>query len=364
MPANKNAMTRYMILDRLLHNRYHNYSLDDLTEQVSRRLAELYPDTRGVVRRTIEKDIYYLEVEGPFLAEIERYAVEATHPQTLKPYRKQCLRYADPSFSIFKQPLTDDERYLLGEALSLLGQFDGLPELGGLDELKRSLGIKPTQRRIISLTKNPLEGSNVLGELFTAISHRVVVEVRYHKFNSDAPAGVVNVHPYLLKEYNRRWYLIAAAETDLKMLTFGLDRIDQVTALPSHPFVDHDGDINERFEDIIGVTYIDDAPVLGIDLWVSDRQKDYVATKPLHESQKPLRGQREDKLRQLYPTLSGGAFFHLDCRENYELLRELTSHGADLLVLSPPRLRQQIAARLNAMQAAYEQTSPQTRSIL
>ena len=34
MPANKNAMTRYMILDELLSNRYHNYSLDDLTEEV------------------------------------------------------------------------------------------------------------------------------------------------------------------------------------------------------------------------------------------------------------------------------------------------------------------------------------------
>ena len=31
MPANKNAMTRYRILDELLSDRYHNYSLDDLT---------------------------------------------------------------------------------------------------------------------------------------------------------------------------------------------------------------------------------------------------------------------------------------------------------------------------------------------
>ena len=71
MPANKNAMTRYKILDELLSCRYHDYSLDDLTEEVNRRLAELYPDTNGVGRRTIEKDIYYLEYEGPFLVDIE-----------------------------------------------------------------------------------------------------------------------------------------------------------------------------------------------------------------------------------------------------------------------------------------------------
>lgn len=43
MPANKNAMTRYKILDDLLSNRYHNYSLDDLTEEVNLRLSEMYP---------------------------------------------------------------------------------------------------------------------------------------------------------------------------------------------------------------------------------------------------------------------------------------------------------------------------------
>lgn len=59
MPTNKNAMTRYKILDDLLSNRYHNYSLDELMEEVDYRLPEMYPDTNGVVSRTIEKDIFY-----------------------------------------------------------------------------------------------------------------------------------------------------------------------------------------------------------------------------------------------------------------------------------------------------------------
>lgn len=59
MPANKNAMTRYQILDTLLGDRYHSYSLDDLTEEVSNRLADLDPNSDGVCRRTIEKDIVF-----------------------------------------------------------------------------------------------------------------------------------------------------------------------------------------------------------------------------------------------------------------------------------------------------------------
>lgn len=42
MPANKNAMTRYKTLKELLSSRYHNYSLDDLTEEVCKRLEDMY----------------------------------------------------------------------------------------------------------------------------------------------------------------------------------------------------------------------------------------------------------------------------------------------------------------------------------
>lgn len=46
MPANKNAMTRYKILDELLSCRYHDYSLDDLTEEVNRRVLPNYIQIR------------------------------------------------------------------------------------------------------------------------------------------------------------------------------------------------------------------------------------------------------------------------------------------------------------------------------
>ena len=42
MPINKKAIIRYRILDELLSNRYHNYSLDDLTQEVNNRLAEFF----------------------------------------------------------------------------------------------------------------------------------------------------------------------------------------------------------------------------------------------------------------------------------------------------------------------------------
>ena len=356
MPANKNAVTRYYILDKLLANRYHNYSTEDLCRLVNEELEELKPEKKEswqVSRRTIELDLHYLEYESPFVAEIEHYQIDAVSQRTLKTIKKSCHRYADPSFSIFTQKLTDDEKHLLGEAFTLLGQFDGLPNLEGLERLRESLKVK-TGRQIVSFTRNPLEGKSLLGELFTAITQKQVVELHFHKFDTPETDRSVVVFPYLLKEYNRRWYLIAAAEDTGKLLSFALDRLDKFVALPARHYKEYDGDLNECFEDIIGVTLIEGNSLQTILFWVSDYSKDYVATKPLHESQRHYKGKKEEELCQQYPMLDGGAFFSIDCIENYELIRELSSFGKDLLVLTPTDIQQKVRDRLTAQLQAYK----------
>lgn len=353
MPANKNAMTRYKILDELLSSRYHSYSLDDLTEEVNKRYAEMYPDSNGVVRRTIEKDIYYLEYEGPFLVEIERYSVPGYNYEKQKSFNKQCLRYKNPGFSIFKKDLSSDEEYLLREALSLLGQFDGLPNLDALESLRLGLGVGDSSRKIISFSRNPLEKSNLIGEIFTAISQKQVIDLHYHKFSAPSEILSINIYPYLLKEYNRRWYLICSAETGSKLLNFSLDRIDEIIPLPSHSYIEYDGDVNEFFDDIIGVTNHDDKKIETILFWVSKVSKDYVASKPLHDSQKHYKGDAELLLREKYSMPLDGDFFSIECKENYELIRELTSFGEDLIVLSPNSICEEIKKRLDNMRKFY-----------
>lgn len=346
-------MTRYKILDELLSNRYHNYSFDDLTEEVNKRLSEMYPEHNGVVRRTIEKDIYYLEYEGPFMVEIERYSVVGYNLEKQTTQTKQCLRYANPSFSIFKKEMSSDEEYLLKEAISLLGQFDGLPNLDALENLRLGLGVNKDTRQIISFTKNPLGYPNLIGELFTSISQRQVIALSYHRFANPSDICNINVHPYLLKEYNHRWFLFCQAENGNKILCFSLDRINKVEPLPSHKYVDYPDDINELFEDIIGVTFISESPLYHIVFWVSNVSKDYVMTKPLHGSQIHIKGDAEINLCNSYPFLRDGVFFSIDCKYNYELERELTSFGKELLILKPSEIQAKIMDRIRAMNDEY-----------
>lgn len=355
MPANKNAETRYKILDKLLARRYANYTMDDLRRLVNEELLDILGEDKyqPVSIRSIQYDLKYLQGE-PFLADIEKFYInDVSQNNPTKTVNKTCYRYRDRSFSIYQQKMKDDEKQILGEAMKLLGQFDGLPNLEGLEKLRAGLNIK-SDRHIISFAKNPLENSNLLGELFTAIAQKQVVDVYYHTFATPDVERHTVLIPYLLKEYNRRWYLIAAAEDTGKILNFALDRIDSVVPLPGHPYVEYKGDLNERFEDIVGVTLHEDRPVQTILFWVSDRSKDYVATKPIHESQTPCRGEREVELRRQYPMLEGGAFFTIDCIENYELIRELISFREDLIVLSPDNIRDTVMERITVMYEMYK----------
>ena len=55
----------------------------------------------------------------------------------------------------------------------------------------------------------------------------------------------------------------------------------------------------------------------------------------------------------MYPTLSNGRFFSIDCKENYELIRELTSFGKELIVLSPKLIQEKIINRIDDLKKIY-----------
>ena len=86
---------------------------------------------------------------------------------------------------------------------------------------------------------------------------------------------------------------------------------------------------------------------------MSDLSKDYVATKPIHESQRTLNDAKTSELREKYPALNGGRFYRIDCKENYELIRELASFGKELVVLEPSKIQDKIWERIFEMEKEY-----------
>lgn len=348
MPANKNAMTRYALIDRMLANRNKAFSIQDITDALAEKLPEF--GQTPVSKRCVEKDINYLQYDSPFDAEIEEYWVVAADKND-RAYRKRCLRYVDPTFSIFKPKLTDDEKSVLAASLETLGSFDGLENFEWLSDLTKRLNMEE-HTPVISMSKNLLSNSTMLARLFTVIRLRQVITLVYHTF-SNTRIRRVDVSPQLLKEYNNRWFLIACACDTGAVLTFALDRIDDFSFNYTLHYISAQEDLEERYEDIVGVTYDPDASIYKIIFWASDASLNYVRTKPIHGSQKQLRGDKEILLRESYPKLLDGAFFQIECKENYELIRELMAFSENLVVISPHSIVQKIKERLSVMINRY-----------
>lgn len=341
MPTNKNAFIRYKYLDRLLSDRHHYYDMRDLVDKVNTMLEDDgFPQ---VTRRCIEKDVEAIQ-DAPFRADIE----------TFKKDGRSIYRYRRSSYSIFREELSREEIHLLREVLSTIGQFQGLDHFEWLDRLKEDLGVK-NQRQIISFSNNPyLQNSNLLGKLFDYISNKVVICLSYHTF-TDTTVHTIDFHPYLLKQYNDRWFLLGAADSDKKILSFALDRIDKVEPLPEKKYFECPVNLSERFEDIVGVTLYEDRPVEHILCWVSDASKGYLNTKPIHGSYTPIKGENEQQLHADYPQLQGGMFFTLDCINNFELIRELSSYGKELVVLrSDGTVADDVRKRVSEMSEQYK----------
>lgn len=334
MSITKHTLARCKLLDNLLSDS-RGYTLDELTEKV--KDADC-----AVSRRTIEYNISYIENEllKNTGVKIERFTKN----------RKRYLRYNPKGYSVFNKFFTDYEKHMLSEVMSLLGRFDGIPNLLSLDKLRSSLEIENSPN-IISLTKSSTANSNILAKLFAIISKKQVVQIRYKKFQSSDSIYVI-LHPYLLKEYNRRWFLFGAGNKDGLILNFPIDRIVQCVAMETRKYIPYDGDINAIFDNIIGVTYKNGAEVRKIDFWVSRKNYDYISTKPIHKTQKML--DNSAALSQKYaPLLGDGEFLSIECQDNYELIRELASFGDELVVISPCDIQDKVFAFINNLSEKY-----------
>lgn len=342
MPVNKDALKRYRIIDEILSDPYYNYTTQEICHRVNNACDS------AVTLRMIQKDIKALDEEfGKTLVKNEG--------------GRGTVRYEDQSTPVFSKKLTPDEKQVLREALKTLGQFEGLENFTWLDLLKKRLDVeKPNddEKAFISFgsSKRLQIPSNLLGRLYTAISRRQVIGIYYHRGFESEPV-YLELYPYQLRQYNDRWFLLATPVQDYNpefIGTFPLDRIEeQFDYLEGIDYVDTPVDINDRFDEIVGVTYRVDNEVEDITFAVRKASVNYVRTKFIHDTQIEYEGEDLESFRHKYPTLSDCFFFSIECRPNYELKSLLASFGGNLIVVEPKPLRDEIKEMMDLASVSY-----------
>ena len=336
MPANRNALLRYKTIDKCLRNRARTWTLQELIEEVSEALYEFEGIDRGIGKRTIQQDIQIMRSDrlgynAPIVVEERKY-----------------YTYSDPDYSITNIPLTTRDLDSMATAIAVLRQFKGFSAFSDLNGMVHKLedrvaSIQEERTPVILLEKNDrLKGLQFLDQLYTAIAEKQVLKIRYQSFEAQE-AQEIFIHPYYLKEYQNRWYLLGYHDSKHRIVRLGLDRMISVSIAWQTFRPNKDFNPEEHFRDVVGVTVYEKSEVEEVRLCIDAQHAAYHLTKPLHHSQ------------QLIEKTDQCVTISIQIKVNYELEREIIAQAERMQVVSPLWLKEKIEARLKEALRRYQQ---------
>lgn len=313
------------------------YSVDELVELLKSKLSTL-KDVEGyeigISRRTLISDVKYLRSKN------------APIPERTKKYY-----YTEP-FS-FLDVLGTTDTALLEELKGVVGKlqtFNKISHLMNVNFDKIALQISDPSSKIV-LFDNPtenLENDDLLPQFLNYIQKEQVINLKYQDFQNQKFEDTF--HPYLLKEYNGRWYVFGLSEkkyqeTGVKQIyQYPIDRIRDTQPIlkPRLPYFKNNWwNYEQHFSDMVGVTKKEGQSPEKIIVRVYGNSVDYLLTKKIHHSQEAIL--EEDEYTDF-------TFFVID---NYEFRSKVLALGSNAEVLEPSELRKSFAEMTAKMGERY-----------
>ena len=338
MPANKFALLRYRIIDRCINNHGNPYpSKENLRTACEEALYG--SDGEHISVSTIEKDIWSMRNES----ELGYYAPISYH-RDHKGYF-----YEEEGYSINEVQLNEEDLDAIRFAANTLIQFRDLPIFQQFDQaigkIADRLAVAPNLDttgvdKYMQFESTPsARGSKYLSPLLHAARNNHPVILSYRKFSGEAQKKY-SVHPYLLKEYQNRWYVIGYDNYDGFVKTYSLDRVTKLLIVGKSFEIDLGFDYDRFFKYNIGITTLDKEPE-DILLSASPLEGSYLKSQPLHWSQNVIiDNENECKIR-------------LRVVVTKELAMKILSMGGGIKVISPKSLKNQIAAEIKKASSNY-----------
>lgn len=196
----------------------------------------------------------------------------------------------------------------------------------------------------ISFDSSPFaDGLKWIEPLYKAVINQTPLVFDYHPFNRDS--DIHQVSPYLVKEFNKRWFVLCHTDKKQFLVNFALDRIKHI-AEGTHNFVKYPGKgtPDNFFDDIIGVIQEVDEPIQEIHLLIENSHLPYLLTKPLHISQSII----ENTSKEDWTEIS------LKIKPNYEFYSLILSHGEKIKIKSPEPVKEELLKKINQMYRQYQ----------
>lgn len=303
------------------------------------RACEEALDIAPIGERTIDQDIHDMREDTRL----------GFHAPIKHSREKNGYYYEDPDYSIDKIPLNEEELEALSFASTMLEQYKhidvfttftgAVQKIVDAVNIHRILKTEPSSPFIQFESVPEMKGSEFLMEIIEAIRDKKVLDIRHKRFDSEK-AYLHVVHPYLLKEYRNRWYLIGLNEDLDQIRTYGLDRIQEITVNQEIEFFDSGFDPAEYFKSAIGIIAPETKPQ-GVLLKFAKNQGQYVITQPIHESQEIVQETETHVLVSLFVS------------PTYELISRILGWGAEVEVVEPEALRERVKSVIQGMNEIY-----------
>ena len=332
MPINKHALIRYQTLDACFSNSGRNYYIDDLLNACNEALETFNSDTAGIQKRQLFDDIKFMESNQGWSIPLER----------IKDGKKVHYRYTDPKFSIHKKTWKDAKSSTKNNILLLCKNIKKEEKNTSLLHLVAHIELlfqnSQSENSFVSFEQdtnmNVMENCN---RLLSAIQQRNIINIQVIK-RKNTEVEIDNFHPFYIKEFEKRWFLLGKTTKDAALRSIPLDQIKNIEST-AYSYKDHTIDFDTYFDKIYGLTAT--TTPIEITCEVTSELAEELLHKPLHSSQKI---QTKNKgLQHLFLKL---------CPNN-ALEAKILSFGAKLQIISPPEFRKSIRQRVENMRENY-----------
>jgi len=169
--------------------------------------------------------------------------------------------------------------------------------------------------------RGDLKGLEHLPIILAAIESKSKVQITHTSFYRHETKTYI-VLPFLLKEFQKRWYMVGVSAEVNEFRSFGVDRIETITVLNDKFSRDVYPNPETFFDHTIGVVYSLNE-IEEVELSFVPYQGNYIKTLPLHESQVIV----EDNDQELR--------IRLDIRPNFEFQQIILGYGNKVKVIKP-----------------------------
>lgn len=185
-----------------------------------------------------------------------------------------------------------------------------------------------------------------LPTVLEAIGSSEKIVFTYAGFNRSRAECDILFHPYFVKRYKQRWYMVGLREKTADIRTYALDRVKEMRLMSKNFTMPEDLDPSQFFDNIIGIT-LSKAPPRIVKIRATPQQAKYFRALPLHHSQ-------QEEIHDSY------SIFTYKLKLNYELVHELLGYGSGVTVLAPKELQVMVTDELRQSMRLYEELLAET----